>query len=131
MFKQIFVNLPVKNLKNSIHFFTQLGFTFDPKFTNENATCMIVGENIYVMLLVETFFQSFTDKTICDASKSVEALVALATKSRKEVDEIVSKAVGAGGKTPRKAYDHGFMYGHAFEDLDGHTWEFFYMEPSK
>ena len=131
MFKQIFVNLPVKDLKTSINFFTKLGFTFDPKFTNENATCMIISENIYAMLLIEKFFQTFTEKAICEATKSAEVLICLSTNSRKEVDDLVSKALAAGGKVPRKPQDHGFMYGHGFDDLDGHTWEIFYMEPNK
>ena len=130
MATQIFVNLPVKDLKKTITFFTKLGFTFDPKFTDENATCMIVGENIFVMLLVESFFKTFTDKAICDARKSTEVLVCISSESRQKLDELVSKAVAAGGNAPRKPQDHGFMYGHGFEDLDGHIWELIYMEPS-
>lgn len=126
---QIWVNLPIKNLKRSVEFFTKLGYTFNPQFTDENATCMIVGENIFVMLLVEKFFQSFTDKTICDATQSAEVMMGLSCASRSEVDAMVRKAVAAGGKTPRKPQDHGFMYGHGYEDLDGHIWELFYMEP--
>lgn len=130
MATQIFVNLPVKDLQRSIAFFTALGFTFDLKFTNENATCMVVGDNIFVMLLVEPFFQTFTRKEICDAWKCTEVLVCLSCESRARVDELVAKAVAAGGAIPREAQDHGFMYGHAFEDLDGHIWELVYMEPS-
>ena len=126
---QIWVNLPIKNLKRSVEFFTKLGYTFNPQFTDENANCMIVGENIFVMLLVEKFFQSFTDKTICDATQSAEVMMGLSCASRAEVDAMVRKAVAAGGKTPRKPQDHGFMYGHGYEDLDGHIWEVFYMEP--
>jgi hypothetical protein len=128
MTKQIFVNLPVKDLNRSVAFFTKLGFKFDPKFTDENATCMIVGENIYVMLLLEKFFKTFTTKELCDAKKSTEVLVCLSCDSRSEVDDLVVKAVAAGGSTPRKPQDHGFMYGHGFEDLDGHIWELIYME---
>ncbi|MEO5861638.1 MAG: VOC family protein [Burkholderiales bacterium] len=131
MTTQIFVNLAVKNLDKSVDFFTKLGFTFDPKFTDANATCMIVGENIFVMLLVESFFKTFTDKKICDARKSTEVLVCLSSESRGKVDELVGKAVAAGGTAPRKPQDHGFMYQHGFEDLDGHIWELIYMEPSK
>jgi uncharacterized protein len=130
MTTQIYVNLPVKNLNPTVEFFTKLGFTFNPQFTNENATCMIVGENIFVMLLVEKFFQTFTAKPICDATKSTEVLVCLSCESRAEVDEMVRKAIAAGGTSPRKPQDHGFMYGHGFEDLDGHIWELIYMEPS-
>jgi predicted lactoylglutathione lyase len=130
MATQIFVNLPVKDLERSVQFFTRLGFTFDPQFTDENATCMIVGDNIFVMLLVESFFKTFTKKAICDATKSTEVLMALSTDSRKKVDELVAKAVAAGGTTPTEPKDHGFMYQHGYQDLDGHLWELFYMDPS-
>jgi predicted lactoylglutathione lyase len=129
MSKHIYVNLPVKDLKRSVDFFTKLGFTFNPQFTNENATCMVVADNIYVMLLVEKFFQTFTNKPICDATKSTEVLMAFSCDSREAVDELVRKAVAAGATTPRAPQDLGFMYGHDFEDLDGHIWEPFYMEP--
>jgi predicted lactoylglutathione lyase len=129
MAKQIFVNLPVSDLQRSIAFFTSLGFTFDANFTNENATCMIVGENIFVMLLVESFFRTFTTKDLCDARKSTEVLVCLSCESRAEVDALVAKAVAAGGSAPRSAQEHGFMYGHGFEDPDGHIWELVYMQP--
>lgn len=128
MAKQIFVNLPVKDLGRSMAFFTALGFTFEPKFTGETAGCMIVGENIFVMLLVESFFRTFTAKALCDARKNTEVLVCLSCDSRAEVDELVAKAVAAGGSAPRKPQDHGFMYGHGFEDLDGHIWELVCME---
>jgi uncharacterized protein len=127
---QIYVNLPVKDLQKSIAFFTKLGFTFNPQFTNENATCMIIGGNIFVMLLVEKFFQTFTKKTICDATKSTEVMVCISRESRADVDEIVKNAVTAGGTIPRPAQDHGFMYAHAFEDIDGHIWELVYMAPT-
>lgn len=130
MATKIFVNLPVKNLDNSVAFFTRLGFTFNPQFTNEQATCMIVGEDIFVMLLVEEFFQTFIKKPISDATQSTEVLIGLSADSREQVDEMVSKAVAAGGKTPNEKQDQGFMYGWGFEDLDGHIWEIFYMDPS-
>jgi uncharacterized protein len=130
MTRQIFVNLPVKDLNKSIEFFTHLGFTFNPQFTDENATCMIVGENIFAMLLVEKFFKTFTPKEICDTTKSAEVLVALSFESRAEVDEIVAKAIAAGGTTHHEPKDHGFMYEHDFQDLDGHNWGIFFMEPS-
>ena len=129
MTTQMYLNLPVKNLKRSVEFFTKLGYTFNPQFTDENATCMIVSENIFVMLLVEKFFQSFTNKPICDATKNTEAMIGLSCASRAAVDEMVRKAIAAGGTSPRKPQDHGFMYGHGYEDLDGHIWEVFYMEP--
>jgi predicted lactoylglutathione lyase len=127
--KMIFVNLPVKDLKRSVDFFTQLGFTFNPQFTDEKATCMIVGENIFVMLLVESFFKTFTPNPLCDATRHTEVIVALSAESREQVDELVRKAVAAGGKTPMPSQDHGFMYQHGFQDPDGHLWELVYMEP--
>lgn len=130
MSKKIFVNLPVKNLKSSVDFFTRLGFKFNPQFSDETATCMIVSEDIFVMLLTEEKFKAFTPKAICDATKSTEVLVCLSLESRDEVDDMVRKAVEAGGKTHKESEDHGFMYGHGFEDLDGHIWELIYMEQS-
>jgi uncharacterized protein len=130
MSTQIFVNLPVKDLNKSIEFFTKLGYKFNPKFTDENATCMIVADNIFVMLLVEKFFKTFTPKEICDTSKSAEVLVALSFESRAAVDEMVRKAIAAGGTTYKEPNDMGFMYQHGFQDLDGHIWEIFFMEPS-
>jgi hypothetical protein len=127
MIKQIFVNLPVKDLQRSIEFFTHLGFNFDPQFSNDTATCMIVSENIFVMLLIEPFFKTFTDKSLCDAHKKTEVLVCLAVDHRQAVDDMVSKALSAGGSSPRPPQDHGFMYSHGFEDLDGHIWEVIYM----
>ncbi|KAE8559845.1 VOC family protein [Paenibacillus polymyxa] len=125
--KQIFVNLPVKNLQHSIDFFTTIGFEFNAQFTDEHATCMVVSEHIFVMLLVEERFKAFTSKEISDATKSTEAIVALSVESREKVDEIVHKALKAGGKPSNEPQDHGFMYGWSFQDLDGHLWEFFYM----
>ena len=124
---QIFVNLPVKDLKRSVEFFTKLGYTFNPQFTDENATCMIIGENLFVMLLVEKFFGSFTNKAITDTSKSTEVLTCVSCSGREEVDQLVATARAAGAKVPRKAQDHGFMYSHGYEDLYGHTWELVHM----
>jgi predicted lactoylglutathione lyase len=129
MATQIFVNLPVKDLNKSVAFFTKLGFTFNPQFTDEKATCMIVGENIFVMLLVEDFFKTFIKKQIADASKSAEVIIALSADSKEKVDELVNKAVAAGATTPNEKQDQGFMYGWGFQDLDGHLWETMYMEP--
>jgi predicted lactoylglutathione lyase len=130
MAAQIFVNLPVKNLKKSIDFFTQLGFTFNPQFTDETATCMIVGDNIFVMLLTHEKFKTFTPKQICDATKSTEVLVCLSVDSQEKVDEMVRKAVAAGGATYKEPKDHGFMYENGFQDLEGHIWEIVYMDPA-
>ncbi|MGA8052634.1 MAG: VOC family protein [Burkholderiales bacterium] len=130
MATQIFVNLPVKDLKSSVEFFSKLGFKFDPQFTDENATCMIVGENIFVMLLVERFFKTFTRKELCDATSSTEVIVCLSAESRAKVDELVAAAVAAGGTTPMARKNYGVMYQHGFQDLDGHLWELIHMEPN-
>ncbi|WP_138992268.1 VOC family protein [Larkinella sp. C7] len=130
MATQIFVNLPVKDLNRSVDFFTKLGYRFNPQFTDEKATCMIISEDIFVMLLVEPFFQSFTKKAIADSTQTTESIICLSAESREAVDELVSKAVAAGGKTPNEKQDQGFMYGHGFEDLDGHLWEVMWMDPS-
>lgn len=130
MTTQIFVNLPVKDLDKSKAFFAHLGYTFNPQFTDENAACMIISDTIYAMLLTEPFFKGFTKKEIANAHKTTEVLVCLSCKSRAEVEATIKKAVEAGGKTPVPPQDLGFMYGHGFEDLDGHQWEFMFMEPS-
>lgn len=130
MASKIFVNLPVKDLKKSVDFFTKLGFTFNPQFTDESATCMIIGDNIFAMLLVEERFRDFTKKPISDAKKSTEVLLALDAESKDEVDDIVKKAVKAGGSVYADPMDHGWMYIHSFADLDGHQWEFAYMDES-
>lgn len=130
MATKIFVNLPVKSLKRSVEFFTNLGFSFNPQFTDDTATCMIVSEDIFVMLLTEAKFKTFTPKEICDTTKSTEVLVCLSIESRENVDAMVRKAVAAGGTTYNEPQDHGFMYGHGFQDLDGHIWELVYMEAS-
>ncbi|MGH7493018.1 MAG: VOC family protein [bacterium] len=130
MATKIFVNLPVKNLNKSVEFFTKLGFKFNPQFTDETATCMIVSEDIFVMLLAEAKFKTFTPKQICDATKNTEVLLALSTENRNKVDEMVRKAVAAGGTTYNESKDYGFMYQHGFQDLDSHIWELIYMEPS-
>lgn len=130
MVKQIFVNLPVKNLKNSIEFFTKLGFTFNPQFTDDTATCMVMSDTIYAMLLTEEKFQSFTPKPISDATTSSEVLIALALENHEQVDDMITKAVEAGGSTYKEAQDMGFMYQHGFQDLDGHIWEVFFMDPT-
>lgn len=124
---KIFVNLPVKDLNQSIAFFTEIGFEFNPQFTDENATCMVVSENIFVMLLVQDYFKTFTKKEISDATISTEVIVALSAESKEKVDEIVNKALAAGGKASNDPIDHGFMYGWSFQDLDGHLWELMYM----
>jgi predicted lactoylglutathione lyase len=127
---KIFVNLPVKNLPKSIEFFNKLGFTFNPQFTDDTATCMIVADDIFVMLLTEAKFKTFTPKPICDARKATEVLVCLSREDRNAVDDMVRKAVAAGGSTYNEPQDHGFMYAHGFQDPDGHIWELVYMDAS-
>ncbi len=131
MAKQIFVNLPVKDLKKSIEFFTKLGFLFNKKFTDKNAACLIIGENIYSMLLQEEFFKSFTKKEISNAKKSTEVIIAIDAESKEKVDELIKKAVEAGGSLYREADDHGWMYVHSFADLDGHQWEVLFIDENK
>lgn len=130
MANQIFVNLPVANLQKSIEFFTQVGFTFNPQFTDDKSTCMIIGENIFAMLLVRERFQDFTKKEISDAHKTTEVLLAIDAPSREAVDDMVRKAVAAGGVTYMNPQDHGWMYQHSFADLDGHQWEVCFMDES-
>lgn len=126
---KIFINLPVRDLKKTVEFFGNLGFTFNPMFTDENAASMVISEDIYAMLLTEKFFKNFIpDREICDTSKSTESLVALSLESRAKVDEMVEKAVAAGGSEYRKTQDYGWMYGRAFQDINGHIWEPFYMD---
>ena len=130
MARKIFVNLPIKDMERSQAFFRALGFSFNPQFTNEQGACMVISEDIFAMLLVEPFFQTFTKKPIADAKKSTEVLVCLSCDSRDEVDALVKKALAAGGLAPNAAQDHGFMYAHGFEDLDGHVWELVWMDPN-
>lgn len=128
MSTNIFINLPVKDLEASVAFFTRLGFTFNPQFTDHNATCMIISENIFVMLLVESYFKSFTKKDIPDTSQAAQVILCLSAGNRTQVDEMVKNAVEAGGTIPNAKQDHGWMYTHGFQDLDGHLWEIAYMD---
>jgi uncharacterized protein len=128
MTTQIFVNLPVKDLSRTVEFFKKLGFAFNAQFTDENATCMIINDNIFVMLLVEKFFKSFTKKEICDTTKDTEVIIALSTDSREKVDEMMQSVFQAGGKESREPQDHGWMYGRSFQDINGHLWEIIYMD---
>lgn len=128
MTTKIFVNLPVKDLPRSMAFFTGLGYTFNPRFTDETAACMVISDDIYAMLLTEAKFREFTPKPVCDASKSTEVLVCLTCESREQVDDLVRRAVAAGGTTYNDPKDYGFMYQHGFEDPDGHIWELIHME---
>lgn len=128
MIRNIFVNLPIRDMARSQAFFKALGMSFNPRFTNEQGACMVIADNIYAMLLVEPFFQGFTKLPICDARQSTEVLIALSCDSREEVESLIRKAVTAGATTPNEPKDYGFMYQHGFTDLDGHQWEVFYMD---
>ena len=125
----IFVNLPVADLEASKAFYTALGYTINPLFTDENAASVVMSDSIYVMLLVKPFFATFTDKSIIEPKSEVQVLNALGLDSRDEVDEWAAKALAAGGAEPRPAQDYGFMYSRDIEDLDGHIWEVMWMDP--
>ena len=128
MSKQIFINLPVNDLAKAKAFYTAIGHSINPKFSDDNAACVVISDTIYVMLLVHPFFQGFTTKAICNTATHIEALLALSMESRADVDAVMEKALAAGGKEPSPARDLGFMYQRTFEDLDGHTWEVFHMD---
>lgn len=130
MSRMIFVNLPVRDLQRSMTFFRALGFDFNPQFTDETAACLVISEQIYAMLLTHEKFESFSPKPVSDTREGNEVLVCLSCESRAEVDDLVRRAVGAGGATFRDPQDHGFMYGHSFQDPDGHVWELVWMDPS-
>jgi uncharacterized protein len=130
MSTKIFVNLPVKDLPRAIEFYQGLGFTLNPQFTDENAACIVISEEIFAMLLTHAYFQTFTPKPISDAAKTTEVLLALSRDSRQQVNETVKNAVAGGGSTYAEAKDHGFMYQHGFQDPDGHLWELIFMEPA-
>jgi uncharacterized protein len=130
MTTKIFVNLAVKDLDRSKAFFEQLGFTFNPQFTDESAACMVITDDIYAMLLTYPKFKEFTKKDIADAHKTTEVLTCLSFDSKDKVSEVVDKAVVAGGTEAREPMDYGFMFGRSFNDLDGHTWEVIWMDPS-
>ncbi len=129
MMKQIFVNLPVKDLPASMEFFGKLGFQLNEQFTNDNAACLVVTDNIFVMLLREDFFQTFTKKEVADATRVTEVLSAFSVETKEAVDELLALALEAGGNEAREAQDLDFMYARSFEDLDGHIWEIVWMDP--
>lgn len=127
---KIFVNLPVESLERAVGFFTKLGYSFNPQFTDANATCMVISEDIYAMLLVKPYFKSFIKKEVSDATKATEVIIALTADSRAAVDTLMEKALAAGAKESKEKMDQGFMYQRSFEDLDGHQWESFWMDPA-
>ncbi|MBA3245565.1 MAG: VOC family protein [Actinobacteria bacterium] len=126
----IFVNLAVEDLDRSVDFFTKLGFSFNPQFTDEHATCMIVSDQAFVMLLVKSRFKDFTKKDLVDATAQTEAILALSAESREQVDELADKALEAGGTAANEPMEMDFMYGRSFNDPDGHLWELVWMDPS-
>ena len=128
--RKLFVNLPVRDLSRSMAFFATLGFTFNPRFTDERAACMTVSSDAFVLLLTEPFFRTFTTRELCDTRRYTEGLFAISCTSRSEVDEIVRKAVAGGGSYALAPQDHDFMYGWSFYDPDGHHWEVFWMDPA-
>ncbi len=130
MATKIFVNLPVRDLPRSMEFFTALGYRFNKQFTDATAACLVIADDIYAMLLTHAKFAEFTPKTIVDATQSTEVLVCLSCENRAQVDEIVGKAVAAGGSTYKPPMDYGVMYGHGFQDPDGHIWEYMWMDPA-
>ena len=130
MNKQIFVNLPVKDLGKSIAFFEAIGYTFNPQFTGDTTACMVINDTTFVMLMTHEKFQGFTPKAVCDSTKSAEVLISLSCESREAVDSLVAKAIAAGGSSHNPPQDHGFMYDHEFYDLDDHGWGIFWMDPA-
>ena len=128
--RKLFVNLPVKDLPRSIEFFTKLGFSFNPQFTDETATCMLIGEDAFAMLMVESRFAGFAKRPVGDPTTTTAALYSLSCSSREEVDTMVHTAVAHGGTHAAEPMDHGFMYGWSFYDPDGHHWEVFHMDMS-
>ena len=127
---QMFVNLPVKDLDRSTEFFTKLGFEFNPQLSDEKGSCIIINKESFVMLLTESFFRIFTAKHICDSKNCTGVAVSISTESREKVDELVNKAIEAGGFEAAEPQDHEWMYGRSFEDPDGHIWAIFHMDES-
>jgi len=128
--RMLFPNLAVQDLDRSVAFFTELGFSFDPRFTDESATAMIVNEQAVVMLLVAERFKDFTKKELVDSTRQTETILAISAESREDVDAFADKALAAGGTPANDPMDLGFMYGRSFNDPDGHLWEIFWMDPS-
>ena len=127
---KLYLNLAVEDLDRSVDFFTKLGFTFDPRFTDESATCMNVGEDAYVMLLVESRFKDFTTKALADPAVQTEAITAVSADSREEVDRVADTALAEGGSAANEPMEMDFMYARSFHDPDGHLWEVMWMDPS-
>ncbi|MFD7079925.1 VOC family protein [Streptomyces sp. NPDC002181] len=126
----IFVNLPAKDIEAAKAFWVKLGYSFNPQFSDENTGCLVISDTIFAMLMTEARFKDFATKEVADATKTTEVMLALSAESREQVDEVLGAALAAGATEPRPAQDLGFMYGRAFEDLDGHVWEFVWMDPA-
>jgi uncharacterized protein len=132
MAKHIYINLPVKDIKESVRFFTELGFKFNPQFSDDKSNCLIIGDNIFAMLMEEDRFKGFIPgRTIADTEKNIEVLLAIDVENKEKVDAMIDKVVELGGSEFREAQDHGWMYLRAFQDLDGHIWEIGFMDVSK
>ncbi|WDF64190.1 VOC family protein [Flavobacterium sp. KACC 22763] len=128
---KIFLNLAVKDLNRAVSFYNGLGFSTNPKFTNEKGACLVIDENIFVMILVEEFYQTFTKKQICDSTTTSEAIIAISVDTREQVDEMMEKAIKSGGTDYNQTNDYGWMYQRTFLDVDGHHWEVFFMDESQ
>ncbi|MFD5509206.1 VOC family protein [Streptomyces sp. NPDC059761] len=126
----IFVNLPVKDIEASKAFWGKLGYSFNPQFSDDKTGCLVISDTIFAMLMTEARFKDFATKEVADATKTTEVMLALSAESREQVDEVVGAALAAGATEPRPAQDLGFMYGRAFEDLEGHVWEYVWMDPA-
>jgi predicted lactoylglutathione lyase len=131
MATKIFINLPVEDLDKSVSFFSNLGYIFNPQFTDEKAACMIISDSIFAMLMIKDYFKTYTKKQVSDAKTFTEVLIALDANSKEEVQQIVAKASALGASIYSEPQDHGWMYQHSFADLDGHQWEFMYMDVSQ
>jgi len=131
MYQQmIFVNLATNDVQASKKFFSELGYTINPQFTTDDCACVVISDTIVTMLLAKQRYTDFTKKEIADSTRTSEVLLCLSAESREKVDELVDRAIALGGTVGGETQDHGFMYGRAFDDLDGHTWEVMWMDPA-
>ncbi|MGW0992963.1 VOC family protein [Streptomyces sp. NPDC002520] len=131
MYQQmIFVNLLTNDVAATKKFFTELGYTINPQFSNDDCACVQISDTIVAMLMTKQHWSQFTQKELVDSTKASEVLLCLSAESREKVDELVDKALAAGGTVHSEPQDHGFMYGRSFDDLDGHTWEVMWMDPA-
>ncbi|GEK02757.1 VOC family protein [Streptomyces sp. NPDC003388] len=131
MYQQmIFVNLATDDVEASKKFFTELGYSINPQFSTDDCACVVISDTIVAMLLGKRRYADFTKKEIADSTRTSEVLLCLSAESREKVDELVDRAIAAGGSSSGETQDHGFMYGRAFDDLDGHTWEVMWMDPA-